>query len=404
MRRNFCTVSAFEKSPRFEMMQHRDVQSSSSPFIFMSHFKNKVTMGRLLAEARRAVGAESAFLYAMEGQKVTILGIDGFSLLDASQLAVPTIERLLYGARAFEYLDMALMKEFATAALVHDQPGWRYAVNAPVPFNFKGGPESFVALTCFNKSPRHNAPQMLTSLTPFADIASDLMSLMSDFERSRRLHDNPISRVESNTLFDVARRPALTLVSDSTALGAANSAADSDQVVGKFLSDTLIKRRRLRSRNSCHYLALRSWAKPIKAYQISALRALKAAPPLELIEDIAAEMASAFRAVHGHPADACVVPVPCGHSGPDCLSAKLAQSVARQLNLECVEAFFCMDQRGTSHPKTNLRRPKMRLKVEIDKPVILIDDVATSGVHIEEAARLLLQTAPTVWPMVWISD
>jgi hypothetical protein len=386
------------------MMQHRDVPNSSNPFIFMSHFKNKVTMGRLLAEARKAVGAECAFLYAMEGKKLTILAFDGFSLLDANQLTVPTIERLLYGAMAFEYFDMAVMKQFATAALVHDQPGWRYAVNAPVSFNFKSGPDSFVALTCFHKSPRHNAPQMLTSLTPFADITSDLMSLMSDFEFSRPQHDDPISRVESNTLFDVARRPAFSLVPDSTALGVASSAAVSDHVVGKFLSDTLIQRRRLRSRKSCHYLALRSWAKPIKAYQISALRALKAAPPLELVEDIATEMASAFRAVHGHPADAYVVPVPCGHSGPDCLSAKLAQSVARQLNLECVEAFFCMDQRGTSHPKTNLRRPRMRLKAEIEKPVILIDDVATSGVHIEEAARLLLQTAPTVWPLVWISD
>ncbi len=397
-------MSIYERAPRFEMVQHRDAPSNSNTFIFMSQFKNKVTIGRLLAEARKAVGAECAFLYAMEGQKLTILAFDGFSLLDANQLSIPTMERLLYGARAFEYLDMAQMKQFATAPLVHDQPGWRYAVNAPVLFDFKGGPESFVALICFHKSPRHYAPQMLTSLTPFAEIASALMSLMSDFEFSSQLNDNPTSRVESNTLFDVARRPPLWLVPDSTALCVASSTVDSDHVVGKFLSDTLIKRRRLRSRKSCYYLALRIWAKPIKAYQISALRALKAAPPLELVEEIAAEMASAFRAVHGHPSDACVVAVPCGHSGPDCLSAKLAQSVARQLNLECVEAFLCMNQRGTSHPKTNLRRPKMRLKAEVERPVILIDDVATSGVHIEEAARLLLQTTHTVWPVVWISD
>jgi len=36
--------------------------------------------------------------------------------------------------------------------------------------------------------------------------------------------------------------------------------------------------------------------------------------------------------------------------------------------------------------------------------VLLIDDVATSGAHIEEAAMLLRAAAPAVLPLVWIAD
>ena len=37
-------------------------------------------------------------------------------------------------------------------------------------------------------------------------------------------------------------------------------------------------------------------------------------------------------------------------------------------------------------------------------PILLIDDVATSGAHIEEAAVLLRAAAPAVLPLVWIAD
>lgn len=38
-----------------------------------------------------------------------------------------------------------------------------------------------------------------------------------------------------------------------------------------------------------------------------------------------------------------------------------------------------------------------------DIPILLIDDVATSGLHIEEATLLLRITAPVVMPLVWIT-
>jgi predicted amidophosphoribosyltransferase len=39
----------------------------------------------------------------------------------------------------------------------------------------------------------------------------------------------------------------------------------------------------------------------------------------------------------------------------------------------------------------------------IDEPVLLIDDVATSGAHIEEAVKLLKPTCKAVMAIAWIS-
>ena len=44
----------------------------------------------------------------------------------------------------------------------------------------------------------------------------------------------------------------------------------------------------------------------------------------------------------------------------------------------------------------------MRLAKIVDGPAIVIDDVATSGAHIEEALRLLKPAAGTVFAVAWI--
>jgi len=81
--------------------------------------------------------------------------------------------------------------------------------------------------------------------------------------------------------------------------------------------------------------------------------------------------------------------------------------LARQLDalgVDLIEAFAPLPEGGASHPTKNARRPTMKLAVQPDVPVLLIDDVATSGAHIEEASMLLRKSAPAVLPMVWIAD
>jgi hypothetical protein len=189
------------------------------------------------------------------------------------------------------------------------------------------------------------------------------------------------------------------------ALEPADAGSDGVGPVSRFLVDTLVKAQRLYTCSQTSYIGLRKWRSAIKPHQIAALKALKSDPSDAFVSAVAEEMVESVRAVYGDASNCVVVPVPCGSSGPDCFSCRLAGAVASRLNIAKVEAFAPIDvARGSSHPRRNIKRPNMKLLRTVDQPVILIDDVSTSGSHINEAASLLRTTAPQVWPIVWISD
>ena len=72
------------------------------------------------------------------------------------------------------------------------------------------------------------------------------------------------------------------------------------------------------------------------------------------------------------------------------------------LGINYEDAFETIEVTGSSHPKTNLKRPKMRMaKVPIG-PILLVDDVATSGAHIEEATMALRKHDLAVTSIAWI--
>jgi PAS domain-containing protein len=179
--------------------------------------------------------------------------------------------------------------------------------------------------------------------------------------------------------------------------------AESPGVVSSFLLTTLIRQKKLLKRGRISFHSTAKWRANVKDTQIAALRAIKTDPPQAFLAAVADEMASAASALFGSQTFKAVVPVPCGSSGPNCLSYRLAKLVAARLGVEFFDAFEPLPQLGSSHPKQNKRRPKMRLLKAPKVPVLLIDDVATSGEHIEEAATLLLQSAPAVLPLAWIS-
>lgn len=177
---------------------------------------------------------------------------------------------------------------------------------------------------------------------------------------------------------------------------------ESSSVVSRFLQSTLIAKRRSLRRDSVVYHATAGWRAAIKPWQLEALKAIKQDPPAALVCEVAAQLADVAHESWGTAFKA-VVPVACGHSGPNCLAKRLAREVARISSVPMVDAFETLSVTGTSHPRKNGSRPRMQVKVPLTEPVLLIDDVATSGAHLVEASHLLRATAPAVFPLVWIA-
>lgn len=185
---------------------------------------------------------------------------------------------------------------------------------------------------------------------------------------------------------------------------AARFRGDSPGVVSAFLLSTLIRQKRLLRRGPVAYHALARWRSAVKDTQIAALKALKRDPSDLFLSAVADEMVTAIGTLYGRKTFQAVTHVPCGNSGPGCLAAKLAKRVAERLDVAFIDAFDVLPPSGGSHPRGNARRASMTLREAPTVPVLLIDDVATSGAHIEEAAMLLRATAPAVLPLVWIAD
>lgn len=179
---------------------------------------------------------------------------------------------------------------------------------------------------------------------------------------------------------------------------------ESKGVVSDFLINTLQKRSRFAQRTGQSYLVVRSWRKPIKPYQISALRALKRDVCPTFVAQVADELTDTVKKIYGDSVIGAVTAVPCGHSGEGCLAEQIAVAVSKNLGVPYKKMFECIPIKGSSHPKTNGRRPPMQLIDTVDCPILLVDDVATSGSHIEEAATKLREHAPAVWPIAWIAD
>ncbi|HRK24400.1 MAG TPA: PAS domain-containing protein [Beijerinckiaceae bacterium] len=171
-----------------------------------------------------------------------------------------------------------------------------------------------------------------------------------------------------------------------------------------FLDETLVHRRTIRARNGVHYLTLRSWRTSLRDWQIKALRALKANTPSDMPSMIAEEMRYEMSALIGAQAFRAVVPIPCGHSGEGpCLSLEIARALGAKLDIPVIQAFVTQPLRGKSHPKENLRRPPLALIRSFEGPLLLVDDVATSGSHLEEAVKLLRPQSGSVFAVAWIS-
>jgi predicted amidophosphoribosyltransferase len=171
----------------------------------------------------------------------------------------------------------------------------------------------------------------------------------------------------------------------------------------EFLFNTLVRKRSIRSRGETNFVTVRAWRSSIKQFQIKALRAVKRGEQEGLARLAGAECAGEVDRLVGIRTFKFVVPVPCGHSAPGaCFSGALAKAVAAELDVPVINAFAHMGLKGSSHPKSNIKRPAMKLVQSVPGPALLIDDVATSGAHLAEASALLKQEGTESFAVAWI--
>lgn len=173
---------------------------------------------------------------------------------------------------------------------------------------------------------------------------------------------------------------------------------------GRFLLSTLSHKTSIRHRNDVAYITLRRWSKPIKNYQLKALTICKADPDSKFVDAIANEVATHVRQIFGGPRFGCVMPVPCGHSKTtDCMAVQIAKRVARILDVPFVDGLEGSNRPGSSHPRKNARLcpPKLKTAQKYDS-VLLLDDVASSGRHIELSVLSLQDIAKHITAIAWI--
>lgn len=170
-----------------------------------------------------------------------------------------------------------------------------------------------------------------------------------------------------------------------------------------LLLSSLVQRPSIYQRNGVSYIAARNWRSDAKRGAIQELKRAKATRCCETcaqgVEDVAAVIAGLL----GSSPAAVVTSVPCGHSRvPDCLGRRLAEGVAAKLGIPYVQSWHDRFVSGVSHPKEFAKLPPLEWLEKPRQSTILIDDVATSGWHMEEALNALRGAGVEASGVAWI--
>lgn len=152
------------------------------------------------------------------------------------------------------------------------------------------------------------------------------------------------------------------------------------------------------------WVSVHAWRASAQARGIAALKQAKAQLDPGLIRDAAEPVASLIRQSYGpYPADA-ITAVPCGHSRrSDCFSKRLAQAIAVAIGVPWIQVFADRPVAGSSHPRSSVELPPLQQIGAVPHSVIIVDDVATPGRHLEEAVLALRRANARVSAFAWIS-
>ena len=167
---------------------------------------------------------------------------------------------------------------------------------------------------------------------------------------------------------------------------------------------TLVYRPKIFQRNDIRWVSAYSWRTGAKIPGIAALKEIKQNPDPELLSQAGETIAALIRQLFGDTHIEAVATVPCGHSRrADCFGKRLAQAVATVLGLPFVQIFADRPCPGVSHPKQSVGLPALQLIVTPPRSVVVVDDLATSGRHLEEVVLALRRLGVSAIAIAWIS-
>jgi hypothetical protein len=142
--------------------------------------------------------------------------------------------------------------------------------------------------------------------------------------------------------------------------------------------------------NDVGWIAACAWRAAAKVDDIVALKRAKRELDRGLIDGAAEMVAALVHQLRGDRAADAITNVPCGHSRrPDCLGKQIAQAVAEALSLPFLQVFADRPCSGVSHPKEFAKLPPIERIADPAASMILVDDLATSGWHVEESLTSL---------------
>lgn len=165
----------------------------------------------------------------------------------------------------------------------------------------------------------------------------------------------------------------------------------------------LVGRPAIYSRNGISYVVARNWRADAKSSAVDELKRAKARLCCETCDLAVADVADVARRLYGASPRAVITSVPCGHSRvPDCFGRRLAEGVAAELGIRYVQCWRDRFVKGVSHPKEFHKLPPLEWIRKPSQSVIVVDDVATSGWHLEEALTALRTVGVPASAIAWV--
>jgi hypothetical protein len=157
-------------------------------------------------------------------------------------------------------------------------------------------------------------------------------------------------------------------------------------------------------RNEIGWIAACAWRTAAKPDDLAALKRAKRELDQGLVVNAGELVAALIRQLRGDTPANAITCIPCGHSRrPDCFGKRLAQCVAEYLGLPFLQVFadrFCS---GVSHPKEFAKLPPLHQIADPLASMVVVDDLAVSGWHIEESLLALRGQGVSASAAVWIS-